>query len=276
MTKRVVAAIDEGVAAEPVLVTAIELAALLKADLSVVHVQETTEASSLVELASRFLVRLQILTGDPVAALVDVIDDEDILMGVLASRNQPVDHAQPSDHAPVGHAALAISERVHKPIVVVPPTFHPRTPPAFKKVLVPLDGTSESTEVALAALRTFSGSSIDVRAVHVFDPKTMLRFMDNAVHGVSAWAAEFLTRHLDGWCDQMELRRGQVGAEIVDCSCSQEADLIVMGWSQNVSPGHAMTIKNVLAHASIPVLLMPVRSPVASTASPGLPSASPS
>lgn len=254
MNKRVVAAIDAGAAAEPVLVAAIELSTLLKADLAVVHVSEATDPVSLFELATRFSVRLQVSTGDPIAALVDVIDDEAVIMGVLGSRNQP------SDHAPVGHAALAISERVNKPIVVVPPTFHPRTPLSFKKILVPLDGTAESTEVALAALRIFSGAEIDVRTVHVFEPETVPRFMDDAVHGASAWASEFLARHLRGWSDQMELRRGRAGPEIVDCSCSQETDLIVMSWSQNLSSGHAAAVREVMDRSPIPVLLIPVRS----------------
>lgn len=260
MNKRVVAAIDEGAAAEPVLVAAIELSTLLKADLAVVHASEAADPVSLFELAARFSVRLQVTTGDPIAALVDVIDDEDVIMGVLGSRNQPRTDTQPSDHAPVGHAALAISERVNKPIVVVPPTFHPRTPLSFKKILVPLDGTAESTEVALAALRIFSGAEIDVRAVHVFEPETVPRFMDDAVHGASAWASEFLARHLRGWSDQMELRRGRAGPEIVDCSCSQETDLIVMSWSQNLSSGHAAAVREVMDRSSIPVLLIPVRS----------------
>ncbi|ATL69319.1 hypothetical protein CRH09_27220 [Nocardia terpenica] len=39
-----------------------------------------------------------------------------------------------------------------------------------------------------------------------------------------------------------------------------QADLIILGWSQRLEPGHAPTVRRTVTEATVPVMLIPVAS----------------
>jgi hypothetical protein len=54
-------------------------------------------------------------------------------------------------------------------------------------------------------------------------------------------------------------RLGVLADDIVAVACETTPDLIVLAWSQDLTPGHARVISESLAHSDIPVLLPPVQ-----------------
>jgi hypothetical protein len=52
---------------------------------------------------------------------------------------------------------------------------------------------------------------------------------------------------------------GNAADDIVVVANETAADLIVLAWSQDLTPGHARVISETLAHTDIPVLLLPAR-----------------
>jgi hypothetical protein len=71
------------------------------------------------------------------------------------------------------------------------------------------------------------------------------------------WSQEFLARHCPT-AARIEWRRGSIPHGALDL-CNEEAvDLIVLSWSQDTSPGHAAVVRELLATAPVPVMLLPV------------------
>jgi hypothetical protein len=48
------------------------------------------------------------------------------------------------------------------------------------------------------------------------------------------------------------------GENILDVAATEHADLIALGWTQNLSPGRAETVRTIVAQTSTPILLLPV------------------
>ncbi|MGO9495096.1 MAG: universal stress protein [Solirubrobacteraceae bacterium] len=65
-------------------------------------------------------------------------------------------------------------------------------------------------------------------------------------------------RTIDG--PQLVRRRGVPADDIVAVAGETASDLIVLAWPQSLGEGHAHVVSETLAHASIPVLLLPVAS----------------
>lgn len=156
--------------------------------------------------------------------------DDEAALGVLGVRGLP------GGRRPAGHTALAVAGRAAKPLVVVPP--QPRHPPPARlhRVLVPLDGTPRATQAVEQATRRFAGSGVEVVALHVFDAATVPRFWDRPEYNHDAWAQEFLAR----WCPtpgpRLELRTGRPGGRVLEVAGAERADMIALGWSQNLAP----------------------------------------
>jgi nucleotide-binding universal stress UspA family protein len=142
-------------------------------------------------------------------------------------------------------------------VLVVPVSKRPLATSDLDRVLVPLDGTTLSADTVAEAVGIFCARGIDVVVLHVFDQSTVPRFWDQAVHARKSWAEEFLARFCDRPNARLELRSGAPGDNIVDVAMAEHADLIALGWAQNLSAGHAHTIRVTLANSPIPVLLLP-------------------
>jgi nucleotide-binding universal stress UspA family protein len=250
--RTVLAALDASAAARPVLESALGIADLAGAKVEAVHVPEGS-GEAVEWLADRAGVPLRILEGPVVGSLLETLADPAVIMAVFGARSTP------SGRRPVGRTALHVLERSNKPVVVVPPEAFGVSPRLFRRLLVPLEGDETSAKHVAASLCALFVGDVDLVVLHVFTNATMPRVLDRPSRDLALWGDEFLAR----FCPQatsIELRAGSVGSRVAEICAEQEMDLIVLSWSQNSTAGHAAVIRDVLGHALIPVLLLPVES----------------
>ena len=246
----VVAALDASAAARPVLETALGIAELTGATAVAVHVRE--DAIDTPEwLAVHAGVPLRILEGEVWASLLEAVADPAAIAAVFGAR------ATPGGRRPVGRTALHVLEQANKPVVVVPPEAAAVPPRPFRRLLVPLEGSAVSSQPVVESLCPLIVTDVELVVLHVFTDATMPRILDRRVRDLSLWRDEFLARFCPE-ASRLELRSGTVGGCVAAMCREQDADLVVLSWSQDSSPGHAAVIRDVLSHSTIPVVLLPV------------------
>jgi nucleotide-binding universal stress UspA family protein len=249
---KVIAALDNSVAAAPVLATATSFAQLLGVDVEAVHAkrdgQRTPEA-----IATAAGVPLRTLTGEPVEALVDAGAASDVVALVIGARSTP------AGKRPVGATALAVMRALAKPLLVVPPdAAHVGR---LRSVLVPLEGTVSTSFGPRSIMNLAHAAELDVVVVHVRDEESLPSFTDQPQHETSAWAHEFLARYCPWGIGKvrLETRVGVPEQEILRAAEENEADLIALAWSQELPANRAPVVRTVLERGRVPVLLIPVR-----------------
>jgi nucleotide-binding universal stress UspA family protein len=252
--KTILAAIDGGLAARPVLACARALATVLGADVVALHVQ-TNGVGTPRTLALRAGVPLRILRGDVPTRLVQAGAADDVVALVIGARGIAV------ASRPLGDTALAVATTLAKPVVVVSPDAEPR--PAFKRVLVPLEGNLSTSQAPRSLIELAPDQGLDVVALHILGPDTIPPFMDQPQHEQSAWAREFLARYCPWGLDAVdfEMRVGRREELIADAARECDCDLIAMGWSQAFSGGRANVVRTTLERSRLPVVLIPVPAP---------------
>jgi nucleotide-binding universal stress UspA family protein len=247
----VLAALDNTVAARPVLATAEAFASLVGSEPAVTHVRVNGDRAArlVAEAAGRPLVEL---TGEPVEELVRAASRDDVSAIVLGTR------ATPAGARPVGHTALAVAERVAKPVLLVPPD----TPRAgtIKRVLVPLEGSVSSSLAPRQIFELAAQQHINAVVLHVLEEASLPLFTDQPQHEAAAWAREFLARYCPSGADQVafESRVGRPEELIPRAAEELAVDLVALGWSQELARGRAPVVRAVVERARIPVLLVPV------------------
>ncbi|MEX2556137.1 MAG: universal stress protein [Actinomycetota bacterium] len=251
MTVKILACIDDSPSARPVLDTARALARVLKADVEALHVRENG-TMAVQRDAQAVDVPLHVELGDPISMIAGALREDQVLLGVLGTRRDAV------GWRPAGHVALAVAEGASKPLVVVPPDFPSRAPEEVRRLLVPLDGTPEAATAVRSSVHVFAGSGVEVVALHVFDREHAPRFMDRPEHDLEVWAEEFLARYCAEPGARVEIRRGEAGEQVVEVAESARVDMIALGWSQDLSPGHAAVVRDVLTRACVPIMLVPI------------------
>ena len=160
---------------------------------------------------------------------------------------------------PAGHTALEVITRIPKPVAVVPPHGHP--PEQIARILVPLEGSSESSHALEETIKLAHRRRLEILVLHVHSPATVPAFSDHEPHATLAWEQEFLTRYIATPHDRVTLLRrlGVPADDVVAVAHDAGADLIVLAWSQDLAPGRARVVSETLAHSEIPVLLLPVQ-----------------
>jgi len=205
-------------------------------------------ATALADLmqAEPFLLRQD--AGEPSAHRVDVVLDalaeSSAVAAVLAAEQD--------------ETALCwqVVRRAGKPVALVPPGAR-RPPGAISRVLVPLDGTTESAAAVADLVELLAGVGVDIVVLHVFDAATVPMFWDQAAHTGQAWSTQFLERHAPAGA-RLELRTGTAGEHVVSVADAEQADLIALAWSRHLGPGRALTVRHCVLEAGRPVLLVPV------------------
>jgi nucleotide-binding universal stress UspA family protein len=245
------AALDSDASAQPVLSTAVALATLFEASVVALHVRENG-ASTPEELTGAAGVELRETAGFPIEQIVSTAQDANVTALVLGARGM---HGGPQ---PAGHTALEVITRVRKPVVVVPP--HARPPERLARILVPLEGTSESARALDDTIRLAHRHRVEVLVLHIHSPATVPAFSDHDPHAARAWEREFLSRFISTPHGHVRLLRrlGVPADDVVAVAHETAADLIALAWSQDLSRGHARVVSETLAHSDIPVLLLPV------------------
>jgi nucleotide-binding universal stress UspA family protein len=248
--RTIIAALDASAAARPVLETALAVGRLTGASVRAIHVGASRPAT-LDSLSDQFGVPLELLAEGVEPALLRSIGLPGVIAAVLGARSTP------GGRRPAGHTARDILEHTDKPIVVVPPDAL-RTFDLPLRVLVPLEGSEESSAPIVERLYPLFVEAVEIVVLHVFTADTTPRLLDRPSRDLELWAGEFGAR----FCPvaaRVEWRTGSAGRRITEVCDEEGADLIVLSWSQDLSPGRAATIREVLAHAPVPVLLLPVR-----------------
>jgi nucleotide-binding universal stress UspA family protein len=247
----VLAALDANASAKPVLDTALAIATLFDATATALHVREDG-AGAARELTSAAGIELREVGGSPVDQIVAATRDPDVAALVLGARGV---HGGPQ---PAGHTALEIITRVPKPVVVVPPRAQP--PARLARILVPLEGTSESSRTLEDTLELAHRRRLEILVLHIHSPATVPAFSDHEPHATRAWDEEFLARHVTVPRERVRLvrRLGVPADDIVTIAREAGADLIVLAWNQNLAPGRARVVSETLAHSDTAVLLLPV------------------
>jgi nucleotide-binding universal stress UspA family protein len=247
---KVIAALDNSLAARPVLATTIALGRMLPADVEALHVRVDGQRIAH-NTAAAENVELRTARGPVVERLLEAAEPDDVAVLVVGARGSPL------GRRPLGGTALAVATSLGKPLVVVPPDA--RRVGQLKRVLVPLEAAAES-HAPRAIITLTEEARLDVVVLHVLQEHELPLFTDQPQHEQPARVEEFLRRHCPWGIDRVsfEVRVGRC-EELVPLVAEQtEADLIALGWAQELAPDRAPVVRAVLARAHVPVLLVPV------------------
>ena len=247
----VLAAVDARPSAKPVLGTAVAIAALFDARVVALHVRENG-IGGVEKAASAADAELRVFSGTPVDQIIAVAETREVaalVLGARGARDGP---------EPAGHTALEVITRVPKPVVVVPP--HVQPPEQLARILVPLDGSPESSRALEAIIELAHRQRVEILVLHIHTPATVPAFADHEPHATSAWGQEFLRRHIATPHERVKLfhRLGVPADDITNVARESGADVVVLAWSQKLVEGRAQVVCEMLARSSIPVLLLPV------------------
>jgi nucleotide-binding universal stress UspA family protein len=257
--KNIIAALDNSLAAKPVLTTAVALAELFGAEVTPVHV--TTDGARVARSISESAgLTLQTLRGPIVEQLLDQARPDEVAALVLGT------HGTPGDRRPLGSTAVAIATSLQKPVVVVPPDA--RTSGALHRALIPIESGLSASLTPRAIVELAQGTELEVVVLHVHQPAALPAFTDQPQHEHSAWAREFVRRYCP-WgigAVRLEVRIGSPD-ELVPLVAEQErVDIIALGWAQELAEGRAPIVRAALARGKLPVMLVPVSVPAADVA----------
>ncbi len=249
--KRVLAAVDGSAVSIEVLRGAVVLADLIGARAEALYAGGPPPRD-LQGLAAATGVRLISRPGAAGRAVSRALCEADVVLGVIGTRG--TGNSQDAQ----GRTAAAVMSGADKPLLVVPPGSFPPDRRHLHCALVPLDGRPESAETVEPVLRLLSEAGVDLVVVHVFDQATVPSIWAEPQYAAPAWEREFLHRNLP--CLHPRLRRcqGPAGSQLVQTAIDEAADLVVVGWSQDLSAGHARTMQGLLASGGRPVLLLPL------------------
>jgi nucleotide-binding universal stress UspA family protein len=250
MTK-VVAALDNSVAAGPVLATATSLAKLFGSTVEPVHVVDGGgRIAHGVAAAAGY--ELRSLRGPTVAALIDAGSAEDVVALVLGARRTP------AGARPVGGTAFKVMQALPKPLAIVPPDAP--APGRLRRVLVPLEGTVSSSIAPQSVIELAHAAKLEVVILHVLDEESLPAFTDQPQHEGAAWREEFLAR----WCPcgvtnlRIESRVGVREEQVLRAADEDDVDIVALGWSQQLGAGRAQVVRAALERGRVPILLIPV------------------
>jgi nucleotide-binding universal stress UspA family protein len=246
----VLGALEADACAPAILSTVFALAELFGATAAALHVREDASASPQA-LAAAAGIEFRETPGDPIEQIVAAARAPKVVALVLGARGI---HGGPQ---PAGHAALEIITRLTKPVAVVPPQA--TVPPRFARILVPLEGTSESSLPLEEMVKHAQRRQIEIFVLHVHSPMTVPAFSDHEPHGSWAWEKEFLDRYIALPHERVSLvrRLGVAAHDVVTAARETAAELIVLAWNQDLTPGRARVVSETLAHSDVPVLLIP-------------------
>jgi nucleotide-binding universal stress UspA family protein len=249
---KVIAALDNSLAAQPVLAAARALATMLAAEVEAVHVSNNgmRVAQGIAEAAG---VELRVLPAPTAKRLAEVADEQDVRGLVLGARDTP------AGRRPLGSTALTLATSLTKPVLVVPPDA--RIGSSLRRVLVPVEGGLSSAFAPRSILRLAEHEDLDVIVLHVREERALPAFTDQPQHEQPAWSAEFLRRYCPWGIGRvrLEVRVGRAEDVVPTVAERSNTDVIALAWAQELEAGRAPVVRTVLAHSRMPVLLVPVK-----------------
>ena len=247
----VLAAIDNSRCSDGVLDTARRIAGLLALDVDAVTVREGDPPPGMMPSAQAG-VPCRALFGDTATAVLRALEGDDVALAVLgAGRSRPM-------VAPVGHVTRDVITEAAKDLVVVP--AEPVLPRRGRriKVVVPVDGAEATTTALARELRPLIDHGVEVVALHVFDAANAPVYWDHFYDDYRGWQQHFGQHSCPVPGGRLELDRGSVATAVRRLAAQEEATLVAIAWAQDLSPGHARIVTELLASSPVPLLLVPV------------------
>jgi nucleotide-binding universal stress UspA family protein len=250
--RKVIAALDNSLAAGSVAAAALGLARLFGARGDAVHVGEDGDRIAAGAAAAAGL-ELRRLEGPTVPALIEAAEDEDAVALVVGTRGLP------TGGRAIGSTALELITSLLKPVVVVPPNA--ARPQVLRRVLVPLEGTLSTSLAPKALIELAEDADVEVVILHVHDAETLPGFTDQPQHEGTAWREEFVARYCPWGIGKvtMQVRLGRREEEILRAVKETQPDLVALGWAQELAAGRAPVVRELLERGRIPVLLLPMQ-----------------
>jgi nucleotide-binding universal stress UspA family protein len=252
--KVIVAAIDGGDLSSRILATAVAMAPVFGASIEAVHVLETDRGAARArQSAAEAGIPLHVLTGRVLETLLARATQPDVALIIAGSSM-----GSPTDQA-LGRHARALIVAACRPMIIVPSGAEVHS--AVHRMLIPLDASSMTAAALQEAVELATAADVDLVALHVHAYHTLPMFNDQPQHEVPAWSSEFLRRYWPGSAPfpTLQHRVGVPASEIVRAVDETGADLLVLAWSQNLSPGRARVVERALRECRLPVLLLPDR-----------------
>jgi len=245
------AAVDSSAAAQPVLAVARELARLTGAEVEAVSVDHLEAPATADAMTRAAHVRVHRRSGGVARAIQSLARERDAVAVVVGARGLP------SGASPAGHVTLELVQSLDVPVAVVPPQATPRT---IQRVLVAVEGDGESHALRHLVRHLVHGPSLEIVALHVFEPDALPLFGDQPVLETEAWAEEFGRRALRESAHdvRVEARVGLAPRALCQAARDLEVDLVMVAWHRNLGGGHGRIVRQLLAESDVPVLLVPI------------------
>lgn len=245
----ILAAVDDSAACAPVLATATALAPALGASVRAIQVADEPGQTA-AACSCQYGVPLTVVPGDPLERIVELAADDDVVAIVVGTRDRPTGRR-------AGHTALALADRIDKPVVMVPPDAI--VPDRIGRVLVAMGGSPTKARGLRRAINVAADAGVELVVVHVDDEESIPSFSDQVQHETAAYAHEFLSRYCGGAeAARLESRVGDPSQEILAAADDLHAELLALGWPPAGEPHRDDVVRDVLERSSIPVLLVAV------------------
>jgi nucleotide-binding universal stress UspA family protein len=250
----VLAAVDDSAATTPVIAVAQWFGRLLDLEVVALHVTEDGSGATARAAADAAGVKVEVREGDPSRTILQAATDDNVLAIVMGARGLP------ADRVPAGHVALDVIRRVAKPVIVVPPDV--RVPAGGRplRLLAPVDDERPSADALRRSLDAIPTSDVELVLLHVFDAQHIPMFADHGSYDIDEWCNELVRRTTPSHEPhaRVEWRVGHPAHTILAVERELEPDLLMLAWAGDLSRGRAAVVKRLLAHATTPVLLVPV------------------
>jgi nucleotide-binding universal stress UspA family protein len=248
---KVIAALDNSLAANPVLMTALALGRVLDASVEAVHVPVDGDRVARTA-AGAAQVPLRTTSGPVLERLIEIGQAPDVVALVLGARGSPL------GRRPLGSTALAVATSLPKPLVIVPPDT--RRPGHLRRVLVPLEGREAEGHTPRAIVELAQGEALDVVVLNVLEEASLPLFTDQPQHEHAAQVDEFLRRYCPWGIGKvrLEVRVGRCDELVPLLAEELDADIIALGWAQELESGRAPVVRGALTRGGTPVMLGPV------------------
>ncbi len=258
LRRRVVAALDADASARTVADFAARLSAVLDGHLDGLHVGRAATAEHVRAMVGR-AVPLRVVGGGVVPALLDASGRPDVLATVVGA------HSGLGRTSGTGPVATALAAESLNPVVIVP-SGGPGFGRSVRRLVIGLEGVpSPSPLPGLELLRRLP-STVEVIGVHVFTDATVPHFLDRPVRDLKILARELLLREHLALGVRALWRTGSAANGVVEAAVDEGADLIVLGWAQDVASDHSAVVRDTLRRTRLPVMLLPRRAPSVETA----------
>jgi nucleotide-binding universal stress UspA family protein len=247
----VLAALDDSADAWPVAEFAAALAKVLDTPVDGLHVR-IDGVDRACAAAAQAGIPLRVEANEPATCLRREAELDDVAAVVMGC------HPRRRTSEPVGAVALNLLTALSKPVAIVPAdTPHPAR---LGRVLVPLEGTRSSSLAPRRTIEIARDAGLEIVLVHVFGPESVPLFTDQPQHETASWAREFLRRYSP--CPpedvRLEIRVGKPYEHVVAVAREIDADVIALGWAQELAEGRAPVVRAALEQAHLPVFLVPV------------------